>query len=259
MFDRVTYKANGKLNFKRNYWPCIAVSILLLILGGGGSGPSFTRKVQNSDLGQYFSGDPAGAAIFGMALAVLAAIGISVAVIGIVVKLLVGNPYAVGASRFFMENRFQDVGFGTVKAGFTGNFGNTVLTQFLKDLYIFLWSLLLIIPGIVKGYAYFAVPYILAENPNLDHNRVLELSKAMTNGHKADLWVTDLSFILWYLLGAITIGIVDIFYVNPYVHATKAEIYASMRQQALTDGIAAAEELPGFGEEPFQPQDTPNF
>lgn len=259
MWDRVEFKRSAKSNFKRNYWPCVAVSILLVILTGGGSAASYRASTgdDGAEAWNYFSSDPQAALILGAVITALAVC----AVIGLVVGLLVAGPYQVGASRFYMENRNGPVGFGTVKAGFNRRYGNMVLTQFLKNLFIVLWSLLFLIPGIVKTYAYFAVPYILAENPDLDHNRVLKLSKEMTRGYKGSIFVTQLSFILWGLLAAVTFGIVGIFYVNPYIHATDAEMYRFLRAQALESGIATAEELPGFGEpEPAAiPQDTPDF
>ena len=124
---------------------------------------------------------------------------------------------------------------------------NIVLTQFLRNLFIFLWSLLFLIPGIICAFSYFAVPYILAENPDLDHNRVLQLSKEMTKGHKMDIFLTQLSFFFWFCLEVITANIVGVFYVQPYFNATNAEMYRFLRFEALQRGIAAPGELPGSG------------
>ena len=136
---------------------------------------------------------------------------------------------------------------GRIGMGFSVNYGNVVLTQFLRNLYIFLWSLLFVIPGIVRAYGYFAVPYILAENPNMDHKRALELSRQMTMGFKGELFVTDLSFLGWHLLNALTVGILGIFYVTPYLNGTKAEIYRFLRANAIQQGITSPQELPGMG------------
>lgn len=123
--------------------------------------------------------------------------------------------------------------------------GKLILLDLITALFIFLWSLLFLIPGIVRSYAYFAVPYILAENPDLDHNRVLQLSMDMTRGHKMDIFFTQLSFIFWFLLDAITWNIVGVFYVRPYYNATMAEVYRFLRFEALQRGFAAPGELPG--------------
>ena len=77
----------------------------------------------------------------------------------------------------------------------------------LRDIYSFLWSLLFIIPGIVKAYAYSMTEYILYENPRLSAGEAIRISNAMTQGFKGELFVFDLSFILWNLLSAISLGI----------------------------------------------------
>lgn len=278
MFDRPAFKAAGKASFKRNYWLCVAVSIILAIALGSGAGGGATYNFGNAfqngyDRGYYdysydngfgsaFDGDfdpefdgnmPfTGDSSFPV-WPFMAAIGVVFTIVlacGLAVKICAANPFQVGANRFFMENRYANAQFSAVGAGFSKNYGNVVLTQFLKDLYIFLWTLLFIIPGIVKAYAYFCVPYILAENPGIEHDRAITLSREMTYGYKGDVFVTDLSFILWAILNGLTLGILGIFFLNPYIQSTHAEVYAFLRQNALEKGIATTVELPGFGEAP---------
>lgn len=95
-------------------------------------------------------------------------------------------------------------------------------------LYIFLWSLLFIIPGIVKAYQYRMVPYILADRPELDQKEVFALSKQMMDGEKWNAFVLDLSFLGWHILGIITAGILEIFYIAPYVNLTNAQLYLTL-------------------------------
>ena len=245
MWNSTLFKENAKANFRRNYWSFVAVSVLLTLVSGGfmaiqiNYAPdyipwlshyvSYTRELPWEE--------------------VMARMTFSIHVPFIFVlafRLLVSNPYEVGACRFFLDNNgTQQVPFSQVALGFARNFGNVVLTQFLRNLFIFLWSLLFLIPGIVRSYAYFAVPYILAENPDLDHNRVLQLSMDMTRGHKMDIFFTQLSFIFWFLLDAITWNIVGVFYVQPYYNTTMAEVYRFLRFEALQRGFAAPGELPG--------------
>lgn len=106
----------------------------------------------------------------------------------------------------------------------SGKFGRIWLTYFLSELYVALWSLLFVIPGIVKSYAYIFAPYILADNPELTASEAIERSKQMTNGYKFDLFVLSLSFIGWILLVAVTFGIASI-YVMPYMETTFANAY----------------------------------
>jgi uncharacterized membrane protein len=110
-------------------------------------------------------------------------------------------------------------------------------------LFTVLWTWLFIIPGIVKSYAYFATPYILAESKDVEFREALKLSMRMTNGYKMKLFVTHLSFIGWYLLGMLTFGILLILYVAPYMQATMAGWYIEMRDAALANGTISREEL----------------
>ena len=107
----------------------------------------------------------------------------------------------------------------------------------------------------MRALGYFAVPYILAENPELSHSRALKLSREMTMGFKGELFVMYLSFFGWYLLELITFGIVGVFYSTPYRNASFTEAYAFLRERALNEGIATIDELPGFG----SPQGCPNW
>jgi len=255
MFDRPAFKAAGKANFLKNYWPVMLVSLLLAIATGAGLNDNITHsfREQASNYGYGYSygyhfhhallADP----LIRFFIAIGAAAACSAVLFGIAVKIVAINPYEVGTCRFFMENRRENAKFSVVGTGFSKNFGNVVLTQFLRDLYRFLWTLLFIIPGIVKSYAYFCVPYILSENPDLDHRRVLALSQEMTLGYKGDLFVMDLSFILWALLNSLTFGLLGLFFLNPYIYGSRAEAYAFLRQNALEKGIATTVDLPGRG------------
>mgnify|MGYP006295230481 CR=1 FL=1 len=89
---------------------------------------------------------------------------------------------------------------------------------------------MLIIPGIIKSYAYRMVPYILAENPKIGHRRALDLSNKMTRGEKWKIFVLDLSFIGWFILGALFFGI-GVFFVQPYYDATNSELYIKLKKE----------------------------
>lgn len=243
MWNSTLFKENAKANFRRSYWPFVAVSVLLLLVCGE------LLAIQIRYVPDHFY-IPYVSYTYDLPVdELLSRVSFTIRVplvLLLAFRLLVTNPYEVGACRFFLDNNgTQQAPFSRVAVGFTKNFGNVVLTQFLRNLFIFLWSLLFLIPGIVRAYAYFAVPYILAENPDLDHNRVLQLSMDMTRGHKMDIFLTQLSFILWFILDAITWNIVGVFYVQPYYNATMAEIYRFLRFEALQRGVAAPGELPG--------------
>jgi uncharacterized membrane protein len=107
-------------------------------------------------------------------------------------------------------------------------------TMFIKNLLVFLWTLLFIVPGIIKSYAYRMVPYLLAENPDLDYLEAIRLSEKMTLGHKFDIFILDLSFIGWYLLGLLACG-VGIIFVRPYQDATNAELYLVLKNNVMDE------------------------
>lgn len=139
--------------------------------------------------------------------------------------------------RFFVLNKTENPTVGTIFDAFrSGHYVNVVLAMFLKNLFTSLWTLLFVIPGIVKHYEYLMIPYILAENPGMDRKEAFQISKRMMDGQKMETFILDLSFIGWILLSAITCGIVGIFYVNPYREATFAELYAFNKAKAYEEG-----------------------
>ena len=102
----------------------------------------------------------------------------------------------------------------------------------VTTIYLFFWSLT-IVGGFIKTYAYYMVPYILAENPRLNSKQAITLSRRMMKGHKWECFVLDISFILWYLLSVITFGLVRLFWLNSYKTATMTEYYAKLRQDYI--------------------------
>ena len=114
--------------------------------------------------------------------------------------------------------------------------------MFLRGLYTFLWTLLLLIPGIIKSYAYRMVPYILADNPKMGADNAITLSRKMMDGNKFELFVLELSFLGWYLLGLLALG-VGILFVNPYYNATEAQLYLVLREKAIGLGYCSYEDL----------------
>ena len=126
------------------------------------------------------------------------------------------------------------------KDAFSGfdDFWSAFKVTFFVGLFTFLWALLFIIPGIVKSYSYSMSMYILAENKGMGALECINESKAMTDGHKWELFVLQLSFIGWFLLGCITFGIAYI-WVVPYMNATFANAYESLKPVVVSPFIEA--------------------
>lgn len=163
-------------------------------------------------------------------------LGISMAVIFVLVALflmaivyilmlLLYNPFYTGVCRFMLKSVDDKAEVKEVAYGFDHSYKNVVKTMFHQDIRVFAWTLLFIIPGIYKKYQYRMVPYILAEKPDTDYKEALRLSSDIMNGEKWHAFVLDLSFIPWHILGIITCGIVELFYVSPYVYLTHAALY----------------------------------
>lgn len=102
------------------------------------------------------------------------------------------------------------------------------LAGLLMGLYTFLWSLLFLIPGFIKYYAYSMTPYIMMEKPDMGINDAITKSREIMNGHKWQLFLLDLSFIGWMLLGVLTLGVAFI-YVLPYYNAARAAFYKEIK------------------------------
>lgn len=105
-------------------------------------------------------------------------------------------------------------------------------TTFLVGLFTFLWSLLLIVPGIIKGCSYSQAMYILAENPGISPTEAINRSKAMMDGHKMEYFLLGLSFIGWSILGIFTLGILYIWLI-PYMQTTLANYYKSLKGEFI--------------------------
>ena len=242
-WTRERLKENGKIAFKRNYWSCVAVSVIMGIIAGitgvGSSRSGSSVQYQNYSGGySYSSGHHTFFSVPGITvgLAMFSA-AVFMTVLMCALNIFVGNLIEVGGKRFFVLNKTEETSVGTILDGFkSGQYVNIVLTMFLKDLFTALWTLLLIVPGIVKHYEYLMIPYILAENPGMDRKEAFKISKRMMDGQKMETFILDLSFIGWGILSALTCGIVGIFYASPYREATFAELYAFNKAKAYEEG-----------------------
>ena len=245
-WTRSDLKWRAKQAFRKNYWSAVLVSLVLAIVlasGGKGAVQSGASNVMNSDYsyqvntynsngfssyaGHMFGGSYSPwALIFAL---VGAGVVVAAALIGTLLKIIVCNVFEVGGRSFYIENLYAVPGVGKLLSAFrSGYYGNVVKTMFFRDLFTFLWSLLFIIPGIIKSYEYKMVPYLLAEYPDMDRKEVFARSRDMMYGQKWNTFVLDLSFIPWNILSTITFGLVGLFYVSPYQDATYAELYDAL-------------------------------
>lgn len=221
-FDRIRIKENGKLHYQNNKWQNVLVILINVLIAGG---VQVIVRVSNQE----------------------AFLMMFMSLVSIAVTILLTNIVAMGSATWFhrsikTEGLKMEEMFWTFKEDYGGN----VLMMFLISLYTALWSMLFVIPGIVKGYSYSLAMYIKSENPQISASQAIELSKKMTNGRKMDLFVLDLSYIGWFLLSGITFNILGILYVLPYYQAAKAFAYEEIKEEALANQIVSEAELYGY-------------
>ena len=248
MWTRKELKTRAKTVLKISYWKAFLISLIIAIAGGNNGGGSlnyhFNRRPNEGKFNHEYSifnnynGD-----MFSHVIAFALGIGLIIFLLAIAFRIFLGYVLEVGGRRYFIRGAQNQIDMNNLAYGFKNErYKNIVITMLWRGVLNFLWYLLLIIPGIIKSYAYRMVPYILADNPDIGYKRAVELSEQMTDGQKMNMFVLDLSFIGWYILGTIAFG-VGVFFVMPYNNATNAELYLVLRQHAIDKGLCSYEEL----------------
>ena len=219
------------------YWWAVLAALIAMLLGGfSGQSPvnfrfasvdlsELSQNVQNAFNGQF---DPqAFAALARPIMSIAAALG-SIAFIYSIGLFIVGSAVELGFDLFNIS-LYENKGVPKIDALFSrfSIFGNALLLRFLMALKIFLWSLLLIVPGIVAAYRYAMAPFLLAEHPELSATEAIEQSKQMMAGNKGRLFCLNLSFIGWFLLACLTWG-VGFFFLAPYTKAAETGFYLDL-------------------------------
>lgn len=264
MYNHAQIKQQGK-DLTKATSNTIIVSLIVSLLGGGAAGGSsfnFTGNGSSSSSGGSY--DETTAEFMSGLLVAMAGILIVIGLIAIAYSIFIAGPVQIGGAGWFRratkwkertmfmepKEKFQNPApkVGSIFAPFkNGYFMSSVGTVLLVSVYTFLWSLLCFIPGIIKGYSYSMTNYIKSENPDLSAKQCIEMSQIMTDGHKADLFYLDLSFIGWELLGLCTCGILNIVYVNPWMMASKAYAYEALKEEAISLGKLDAQSFVCMG------------
>ncbi len=143
--------------------------------------------------------------------------------------ILLGGPLWYGVHSFYLgQIRGERPGVGVLFDGVQYRFGTSIAVYLLQGIFCFLWSLLCIVPGIVKYYSYAMAPFILADHPEMDAIEIIDESRAMMEGHKWELFCLDLSFIGWWILCILTWGIGSL-WLSPYMGCARAQFYEAVR------------------------------
>lgn len=251
MWTREMLKTNAKAALKGRYWLAVLVSFLTMLITSGSMFGGMVPFGGQHDMGGAEIGFQRGMNYFGsgymdrfahldpssflrsfvggfLIIAIIATIiGLIVLSVFIAYTAFIRFPVAVGQNRFYLDNRKGGAAAGALLSSFGPDYKNIVKVMFLKNLRVFLWSLLFVIPGIIKGLEYLMVDYLMAENPKMELKQALELSSSLTRGEKWEIFVLYLSFIGWGILCLFTAGI-GLIFLNPYIQATFAELYTAL-------------------------------
>lgn len=247
-WTRADLKRRAKECLKIYYWPAFFVSLISFLINGSMGEAGGSRATSSGGSNGDFTAGLTNPELMGFLLVFFSILGI-VLLISLIVEIFLGNVISVGSCRFFMESRInrRSAGVGRIFWGFScGHYFNIVKVMFLVSIKVLLWSLLFVIPGIIKSYEYQMVPYILSENPGMPSREAFARSRDMMYGNKWAVFVLDLSFLGWILLAGaaamllesltilnfISFGMVSLLpvcFVMPYLSATRAELYGYLR------------------------------
>ena len=239
MWTRQELKEKGMSAFKANYWRNVLVAFLLGLLS---SGLAVTGRINtdsdttNVRFGSLELTDGQVAALAGVLLLII--------IIAVVLDILVFNPLQIGCYAFFKDNvKTHSTDLNMITAGFS-DYVHKFTTMLLMSIYLVLWTMLLIIPGIIKSYSYRMVPFIVQDYPELSAGEVIRKSREMMDGQKMETFKLDLSFLGWFALSLLTLGLVGVFWTNPYFYNTNAALYRRLNGEDAAEVTAApAEEV----------------
>ncbi len=234
-------------NALTNKWLiAVAVGLVASILGGvGSSGPEFKVNIDGSNISMNFN--MAGQTIYStgtngginseIGAFILASLPIIIiaALFMAVIYFVLGSFVGVGYAKFNLNLvDKKNAAFETLFEYFS-HWKTTTITRLLRALYVFLWSLLFIIPGIVAGFSYAMTDYILAENPELTADEAITQSKEMMNGNRFRLFCLQFSFIGWDILATLAFGIGHL-WLTPYKQAAYAAFYREVSGTEFIEG-----------------------
>ena len=213
-------------SLKGKYWMAFIVIIVTGLIGSiGNAFVSFGQEL-GEVLGMVDPAEMDSTMMIGAL--VLNGVVIISAIIGALFSLFVTNAITVGVSNYFIKNTDSKPSFKDAFSGFKVKYKRNIGTLLLVGIKTVLWTLLFVIPGIIKAYEYAIIPYILADDPEITSKDAFKKAKQMMNGNKWRLFKLELSFFGWFVLCVLTLGI-GTFFLLPYVNAANAEFYAELK------------------------------
>lgn len=234
---------------KGRYWWAVLAAVITILLGGGAM-PMFSMDFHFEgieDFGEVFRHVPT---IHNIVEFWIGAIAGAVGMAFVLGFLFVGATVELGYDRYHLQ-QYAQADAPEIKLLFSrfSIFWRAVGLRLLIMLKVFLWSLLFIVPGIIAAFRYALAPYILAENPDITAQEAIERSKALMMGHKGRLFGLWFSFIGWFILSALSMG-VGIFFLAPYVKTAFTGFYLERTGRLPLPDTNGQPQAPVSGPEP---------
>ena len=225
-----TIRARARANLAGNWGLSVAVAAVASVLGGLIAGVSFLPELETVIPLEYYPALQRYVDWWNEGLHIgSVTLNFRSGIFGFA-AFLIGGVLQMGYADFLLkQHEGQDTSFGDLFSKFDW-FGTGFAQRFLRSLYVLLWTLLFIIPGIMKEYSYAMTPFILAENPNMTASQAIRLSEDLMDGHKAELFILDLSFLGWNILAALTLNLGNLA-LNPYKNAAYAAFYRQLQAE----------------------------
>ena len=203
-----------------NYWPAVLVAFVASIFGALlVNGGIFSINIEER-FSEVFGNLPAIVKWY------LAIVGSTAGVLSLV-NLILGGVIQLGYASYLLKQHDREICETKELFSKFDYFGPGFLQLLLRNIFTALWSILLVIPGIIKSLGYSMTPFLMVENPNLTAKEAIKLSQEKMMGHKWELFCMSLSFIGWSILATLTGGIGYIF-LNPYMNAAYAAFYRNL-------------------------------
>ena len=221
-------RAKAWESLRGKYWMAFLVAIVLGALGAVGGG-MITCSQDILDIVNVVDLSAVDHTVL-LGAAVLTVAALLITVIGLLLSIFIGGAAKVGLCNYFIKNTDSRPSFKDAFSGFKVKYSRNIGTLLLVAIKVFLWTLLLVIPGIIKTYEYAIIPYILADEPAISSGDAFRKARELMKGNKWRLFKLEFSFIGWFALSFFTLGI-GAFFLLPYVEAAKAEFYVELKNK----------------------------
>lgn len=222
IMDERNFRARARAVLQNNWGLSIGAAAVAYLLGGLLTGSSFLPDL-NSEIAEMLQISYERPAFMGTITSALSFAG-----------FIIGGTVQLGYTKFLLnQHDGKPYEFNDLFSQFD-RFRDGFLQSFLRGLYITLWTLLFIIPGIIAGYSYAMTPFLMAEHPDMTASQAIAASKEMMDGHKGELFALDLSFFGWLLLCVLTLNVGHL-WLNPYRNAAYAAFYRELQAQYTTE------------------------